>query len=175
MICKIKKYIPLFFVICFGALLSAEYIHKHTDFLLCRLCGFNIAPATHVINIQSPSAEDVSNRTLFGLENVEIQRIQNAVGIEFNIVLTSGGTCIGRREKWKSKYSWYPGYLWKPCYCSHCSTHIGWIFEPIVTAHDDRVYASTKGFYALILDKIISENYSNSLLVSPRISSHREL
>lgn len=162
-------------IFAFRSVYSSDLQHKHSDFILCRLCGHNIAPATHVINIQSPAAEKIYNRSLFGLDNVEVQRIRNPLGIEFNIVLSTGGTCVGRRERWKSHNSWFPGYLWKPCFCSNCSHHIGWIFEPINSAHEERAYASTKGFYALILDNIISEDYSDSLLATPKISTRDEL
>ncbi|KAL1140331.1 hypothetical protein AAG570_000263, partial [Ranatra chinensis] len=96
------------------------------DFLLCRHCGFNIAPAAFVVNLRSPAAESFVNQTLFGLNNVEVQALRNPLGIQFNVVTAKGGTCIGVGNKWQIEHSWYPAHGWKLCQCSHCSKQIGW-------------------------------------------------
>lgn len=41
--------------------------------------------------------------------------------------------------------------------CPHCSTHLGWLFEPSLTATTDRSKPSKDGFYALIVDNVIGE------------------
>lgn len=30
-----------------------------------------------------------------------------------------------------TKFSWFPGYSWRICYCSHCSRHKGWKFTAV--------------------------------------------
>jgi len=147
-----------------------EESETSTDFLLCRHCGFNVAPATSVVNVKSPAAEGVFNETLFGRKDVIVQLLKNPLGLGFNVVTAVGGTCIGNKN-WKTDHSWYPGYAWKVCSCSRCAKPVGWVFEPLSSAHDERLYASLKGFYTYALDNIISETYADSLLATPKVFS----
>ncbi|BES95438.1 Hypothetical protein NTJ_08247 [Nesidiocoris tenuis] len=130
---------------------------RSSDFLLCRHCGFNIASASTITNIKSPAALAEVNQTLFGLDGVLVQRLENPIGIGFDVVTGKGGTCIGSAQTWQSEHTWFPGHAWKACTCSRCSQLIGWVFEPLQTANSLRSYASTNGFYAFILDHVNSE------------------
>ncbi|XP_073980625.1 protein cereblon-like [Rhodnius prolixus] len=170
----INVYIFSFWIFWASSIESTEEetVKKSTDFLLCRYCGFNVAPASTLVNLKSPAAEEIYNQSLFGLDNVEVQSLKNPLGIQFNIVTARGGTCVATSKRWQVDHSWFPGHAWKSCSCSRCSRHIGWIFEPLATAHYDRVYASLNGFYAYVLENVISEAYADSLLVTPKLNSY---
>lgn len=143
-----------------------------TDFILCRRCGADIASADAVVNLKSPAASTYTNLTLFGLKNVLLQKLVNPLNVEFSVVTSKLAQCTSA-GRWSEEHSWYPGYTWKVCVCSRCGHHLGWLFEPLSTAGPDRLYASSKGFYALIFENIISEFYSNSLLISPKTVTYR--
>ncbi|KAF6207299.1 hypothetical protein GE061_018540, partial [Apolygus lucorum] len=132
-------------------------------FLLCRHCGFNVAAGSTVSNVRSPAALSSLNQTLFGVEGVLVQTLRNPLGIEFEVVTARGGTCIGSAQTWQTEHTWFPGHAWKACTCSRCSRQIGWVFEPLQTAEAVRAFASPNGFYAFILDNVISEAYADSV------------
>nr|ATU82863.1 secreted Cereblon-like protein [Pristhesancus plagipennis] len=168
----IKIFILNVLVSCISLTYGAEKSSFRTDYLLCRHCGFNIASASSLINFKSPAADSVHNNTLFGLEHVEVQSIRNPIGLKFNVITAKGGTCVASSKKWQVENSWYPGYAWKACTCSRCSRHIGWVFEPLISADSERIYASVQGLYAFIVENVISEAYADSLLVTPKLSSY---
>lgn len=60
--------------------------------------------------------------------------------------------------KWFSDSTWFEGFAWKVCQCPTCKAHIGWMFEPKELAAYNPVFPSDKGFYAIILDTVISES-----------------
>ncbi|PNF34553.1 hypothetical protein B7P43_G10737 [Cryptotermes secundus] len=138
-----------------------------TDYLLCRGCGADIADASYIRNRFSPEALIHGNQSLFGKQSVAVQLLENPLGIRFRVVVVNKAHCIGVDE-WHSEFSWYPGYAWKHCLCSHCGHHLGWIFEPLASAVADRKIASDHGFYGLILDNVLSESFSDSLMVVPK-------
>ncbi|KAJ9591440.1 hypothetical protein L9F63_002046 [Diploptera punctata] len=141
---------------------------ESTDYLLCRGCGADIADAGYILNNRfSPEALIQGNQSLFGKQNIAVQLLQNPLGIRFRVVVVDKASCIGIAE-WHSEHSWYPGYAWKHCLCSHCGHHLGWIFEPIGTAVEERKTPSGGGFYALILDNVLSESFSDSLMIVPK-------
>lgn len=139
------------------------------DFVLCRQCGADVADSHYIVNQLSPDALIKSNQTLFGRPEIEVQLVLNPLGVQFHIFTTTRAKCVGVGEIWQENYSWFPGYAWKLCFCSQCGSHIGWVFEPLKTATEERSTPSKEGFYALILDSVISETFSNSLLVVPKL------
>ncbi|XP_075235936.1 protein cereblon-like [Lycorma delicatula] len=151
--------------------IHCKQFNTPTDFLLCRQCGTDLASAATIINKLTPAAESRRNDTLFGLHNVQIQTVVNPFNIQFQVISVAQSTCVATGQ-WQVENSWYPGYAWKVCSCSHCNQHLGWLFEPLATAASERKFSSVKGFYSLILDNIISEKYSDSLLATPKYSFH---
>ncbi|XP_015519309.1 uncharacterized protein [Neodiprion pinetum] len=139
------------------------------DFVLCRECGGDLADSHYLVNRLSPEALIKSNQTLFGREEIEVQLLSNPLGIQFYVFTTSSAKCVSIGENWHNDFSWFPGYAWKLCFCSQCGSHVGWMFEPLKTATEDRSLPSAEGFYALVLDSVISETFSNSLLVVPKL------
>ncbi|XP_077294077.1 protein cereblon-like [Arctopsyche grandis] len=136
------------------------------EFIICRQCGTDIADSYYIETHKSPSATIYSNITLFGKRGVDLQVLINPIGIQFKIVNTPKALCSGVGD-WVPADSWYPGFAWKFCVCPQCSTHLGWIFEPTLTATADRANPSNKGFYAIIVDNVLSEKLVQSLMVSP--------
>lgn len=63
------------------------------DFLLCRRCGSDIASADAVVNLKSPAASSTSNLTLFGLNNVLLQKLINPLHVEFTVVTSKLASC----------------------------------------------------------------------------------
>ncbi|CAH0393172.1 unnamed protein product [Bemisia tabaci] len=139
------------------------------DYVLCRWCGSDLSPASYIINFRSPTAINSRNQTIFGLQQVFVQSLENPLHIRFETITVSTAHCIGKGD-WQSDYSWFPGYSWKPCVCARCGRHLGWMFEPLSSANIERIYPSSDGFYALILDNLISEFYSDSLLIKPKVT-----
>lgn len=176
MFTQTSKYVYATFILFVCTLLLprilSEERKKPKDFILCRRCGSDIASADAVINLKSPAASTVKNLTLFGLNNVLLQKLVNPLHVEFSVVTSKVALCTSV-GKWTGEHSWYPGYAWKVCACSRCHHHLGWVFEPLQSADPDRIYASHKGFYALIFDNIISEFFSNSLVISPKTVTYR--
>uniref|UniRef100_T1HXY5 Uncharacterized protein n=1 Tax=Rhodnius prolixus TaxID=13249 RepID=T1HXY5_RHOPR len=80
----INVYIFSFWIFWASSIESTEEetVKKSTDFLLCRYCGFNVAPASTLVNLKSPAAEEIYNQSLFGLDNVEVQSLKNPLGIQ---------------------------------------------------------------------------------------------
>ncbi|XP_022201054.1 uncharacterized protein LOC111057891 isoform X2 [Nilaparvata lugens] len=161
----------IFFILLTSCVSKNEEIKPTVDFLLCRQCGTDLASANTIVSYLSPAAEGRKNVTLFGLQNVLLQTLRNPLNIKFQVITLTKANCIGTGH-WNVDDSWFPGYAWKTCLCTHCNNHLGWLFEPIATAHNGRQYTSSKGFYALILDNVISEFYSNSLLATPKHTFH---
>uniref|UniRef100_A0A1B6L7Y3 CULT domain-containing protein n=1 Tax=Graphocephala atropunctata TaxID=36148 RepID=A0A1B6L7Y3_9HEMI len=139
-----------------------------TDYILCRQCGTDVASAESLANLRSPAAVTRRNDSLFGLDEVFVQTLINPLHIKFNVVTVLESTCVTSAKFWVSDHSWFPGYAWKPCTCSRCRQQLGWAFEPLELADTQKVRASNKGFYTLILDNIISEFFSDKLLVVPQ-------
>ncbi len=77
--------------------------------------------------------------------------------------------CRGLGE-WTSEATWFPGLAWRVCVCPQCGAHLGWMFEPedtlVLRPAQDR--PSPAGFYALILDKVIDENFAESITLAAR-------
>ncbi|KDR24418.1 protein cereblon homolog [Zootermopsis nevadensis] len=138
-----------------------------TDYLLCRGCGADIADSSYIHNRFSSEALIYGNQSLFGKQSVAVQLLENPLGIRFRVLVVNKAKCIGVDE-WHSEFSWYPGYAWKHCLCSHCGHHLGWIFEPLASAVVDRKTASDQGFYGLILDNLLTESFSDSLIIVPK-------
>jgi hypothetical protein len=47
-------------------------------------------------------------------------------------------------------FTWFVGYAWRVALCKNCSTHLGWRFD-----------AAADHFYALILDRLVTEQQGN--------------
>merc|ERR1711864_12427 len=102
----------------------------------------------------SPMNLERGNMSLFGTPGprVPVELLRNPSGVQFRVVTFARTGCQGVGD-WTGLASWYPGYHWKVCVCSHCGAHLGWMFEPEDTADTSRLKPSEAGFYALILDK----------------------
>ena len=76
--------------------------------------------------------------------------------------------CRGLGE-WTGLATWFPGFVWRVCVCPQCGAHLGWMFEPedlLTGPAQDR--PSPAGFYAIILDKVIDENFAESITLAAR-------
>ncbi|KAI5694109.1 hypothetical protein M8J76_015919 [Diaphorina citri] len=146
---------------------SLQELTVKEDYILCKSCGAEVSSALKIIDIKSPFSENYHTESLFGVD-VPVQELTNPYGIKFSVVIVRSTLCVAEFGPWYSADSWFPGYAWKLCRCSKCNSHVGWVFEPIDTEREtttlERVTASDQGFNALILSKVISEFYSDSLI-----------
>lgn len=127
----------------------------------------------------SPLALSTVNQTIFQTKNILVQDLENPFGIRFRIVLLKVATCSRAGNvrsarfhiqtasvyllvflilQWANDTSWFPGYSWKVCMCPVCSVHIGWMYEPNETAVKSLAFPSDRGFYALLLNHVLSES-----------------
>jgi len=138
--------------------------------VLCRSCGREVADPTYLrVSPLSPDFLQRQNLTLFGsAKRLPVEKLRNPAGFEFEVATFERTACVGVGS-WTSQASWYPGYLWKACVCPKCRAHLGWMFEPEDSATEDQKRPSEAGFYAIILDKVIDEDFVNSLTLGARI------
>ncbi|KAK8396064.1 hypothetical protein O3P69_005276 [Scylla paramamosain] len=147
-----------------SVLTSASH-HDH-DHVLCRSCGAELTENSrdNFVNISSPLSEASQQVTILGHPHLMVQTLRNPADLAFDLVTVRRSGCSGVGE-WYGEHSWFPGYLWKVCICPRCRAHLGWIFEPETKASTTHFKASSEGFYGLILEKLITEKFSDSLLI----------
>ncbi|XP_054271955.1 uncharacterized protein LOC128992413 [Macrosteles quadrilineatus] len=155
-------------------LVSQEDQLPTTDYILCRDCGNDLAAADTIVNLRSPSAVSRFNKSLFGLQQVLVQELVYPPILKFKVITVVESTCNTSSKDWAVEHSWFPGYAWKPCTCSQCKKLVGWVFEPLASADKSKVKASDKGFYTLLLEGVVSEFFSNGLMLVPQTLSTRE-
>ncbi|KAK6644691.1 hypothetical protein RUM43_000959 [Polyplax serrata] len=136
------------------------------DFLLCKFCGADAADLEYAISVRSPASLRTENQTLSG-KQVLSQTLKNPANIYFDVITVKKSNCIGVGE-WKKTDTWFPGFAWKACVCQPWGHFLGWVFEPVNTLQENQNKASERGFYALISDNILTEQFSNSLLMIPK-------
>ncbi|XP_046990393.1 uncharacterized protein LOC124595617 isoform X2 [Schistocerca americana] len=141
-----------------------SFHEEKPDILLCRQCGADVGHSKHIFNVYSPSGTVLRNQTWFGKKFVDVHIFENPLGIKFRVVTLAKAECVGINE-WQREYTWFPGYAWKNCMCSHYGHHLGWMYEPLATANNRQAFPSSEGFYALIVDDIISESFADSLIL----------
>ncbi|XP_063608478.1 protein cereblon-like isoform X2 [Penaeus indicus] len=154
----------IFFLVSPG--LSTSHEDERHDHILCRNCGAELTENTkeNFVNVTSPHSESSHWLSVLGHSHLMVQTLRNPADIAFDLVTVKRTGCSGVGE-WYSDHSWFPGYSWKVCVCPRCKAHLGWIFEPIENTKPSQYLASSKGFYGLILEKLISEDFSDSLLI----------
>ncbi|KAK7076727.1 hypothetical protein SK128_017944, partial [Halocaridina rubra] len=150
--------------------------HVDHDHLLCRKCGNEVTEnyIENFINITSTQSEQVKIVALYGHSNVTVQTLRNPANNVFELVTLKVAGCTGV-GKWYSEHTWFPDYSWKVCVCPRCKAHLGWVFEPSTRAlaEPSQSKASSEGFYALILGRLISEDFSDSLVIGlPKIHQY---
>lgn len=69
------------------------FTESATDYILCRLCGADLASPKKIINHLSPEATVVVNQTLFERKGVEVQLLTNPLGIKFHSIALSDSKC----------------------------------------------------------------------------------
>lgn len=69
------------------------HIILFTDYILCRLCGADLADAKSIINHLSPHASVIVNQTLFQRKGVEVQLLRNPLNIKFQSITLSNSKC----------------------------------------------------------------------------------
>jgi hypothetical protein len=105
------------------------------DLILCRDCGREITLGSLFTRQASPEASlETRNGTVLGQQRAVVHRFRNPAGIIFRVITVSNSTCVGRGE-WVASDTWFPGYAWRICVCPHCSSHKGWMFEPLTNIH----------------------------------------
>lgn len=140
--------------------------HHDHDHVLCRTCGAELTENTleNFVNVSSPLSESSQQLSILGHSHLMVQTLRNPADLAFDLVTVRKSGCSGVGE-WYGEHSWFPGYLWKVCICPRCRAHLGWIFEPETKASTTHFKASSEGFYGLILEKLITEKFSDSLLI----------
>jgi len=138
------------------------------DFLLCKSCGEDSTVLNLIENSRISEFNLGLSNITFGSKQVLVQDLKNPRGINFQVVISKKANCA-RTSGWFSESTWFEGYAWKVCLCPSCKAHIGWMFEPIESAAYNPIFPGEKGFYALVLDAVVSESYVNSLLIVDKV------
>jgi len=162
------------FIILAGSFIVRAAHHNHE--VLCRSCGREVAdPAFLKVSPLSPDFLQRQNLTLFGsATRLPVEKLRNPAGFEFEVVTFERTGCLGVGS-WTPEASWYPGYLWKACICPKCRAHLGWMFEPEDSATESQEKPSEAGFYAIILNKVIDEDFASSLTLGARLDRNPAL
>ncbi|XP_047514451.1 uncharacterized protein LOC125055848 [Pieris napi] len=136
------------------------------EVLLCRKCGTDLVDSYYLFNKLSPGANKVEKQSMFGKENVTVQTLINPFGINFEIITSEKAKCknIGPSQ---GADSWFPGYTWQICVCPHCGQHIGWTFTR--SESNSNIEDGMNSFHGLILKNILGENFTDSLIMLPKI------
>lgn len=126
-------------------------------FLLCKLCGEDNTVLNLIDNNRISDFNLGLQNVTIGDKEVLLQELTNPRGIKFKVIITKKASCA-KASGWFTESSWFEGFAWKVCHCPTCKAFTGWMFEPVASAASNPVFPSEKGFYAIILDTVISES-----------------
>ncbi|XP_061672315.1 protein cereblon [Syngnathoides biaculeatus] len=139
--------------------------------ILCRACGHELAFGSDTIaTVHSHMALSTRNDTLPGGRRVHVQVFENPHGLQFELV-TFRKADVDKRWPAEKLFSWFPGFSWTVASCPRCRTHLGWAFQPNswpATITPSKFESSDQTFLALIVDRLLREDYASSLLVTPK-------
>jgi len=149
-----------------------EYEHHHNS-VLCRSCGREVADPDFLrVSPLSPYFLERQNVSMFGASlKVPVEKLKNPAGVEFSVITFKTGGCKGVGD-WTSDYTWYPGYSWRVCVCPQCGQHLGWMFQPEDDDFSEREKPSEAGFYAMIVSKIIDENFASTITMTTQLKNN---
>ncbi|KAG5840757.1 hypothetical protein ANANG_G00192050 [Anguilla anguilla] len=140
------------------------------DLLLCRSCGHEVASSSDARYVASRLALSHRNNTMIGDKRATVQLFENPNGFQFEVV-TFRRADVFKHWPADKRFTWYPGYSWTIATCPRCSAHLGWAFQPsewpdVVT---DAIFEdSEQTFVALVIDKLLQENFAATLLMVPK-------
>ncbi|XP_072096470.1 uncharacterized protein [Mobula birostris] len=140
------------------------------ELLLCRSCGYEVAASRDLKFVASPLALALKNGTLIGEHRVPVQLFQNPQGYRFQ-VLTFKRAVVHKHWPADEQFSWFPGYSWTLATCPRCHSHLGWSFQPDIWPlyiTDEEFEESEETFIALIMDRLLQENFAATLLMVPK-------
>ncbi|GCB60178.1 protein cereblon [Scyliorhinus torazame] len=140
------------------------------ELLLCRSCGLEVAASRDLRFVASALALAQRNDTVIGERRVPVQLFQNPQGLRFQ-VLTFKRAAVHRHWPAEEQFSWFPGHSWAVATCPRCHSHLGWSFQPNVWPRhvtDEEFEESEETFVALIIDRLLQENFAATLLLVPK-------
>lgn len=178
----------IFLHIYYIYLLVADHL-SDVEYILCKNCGNEIFSVKSLMVKKSPYAIRTWNDTLFHnsffsqsnivnqtLKNTSaeysyvedsdpniyttIQLLKNPHGNTFELITTRKAYLLLLNHTTSIQDTWFPNFRWTVGVCPHCFNHLGWYFESIL---------GEDGFFALILDQLISHNYADTLVITPKL------
>lgn len=154
----IKNLILLYLYFVYSTIYGHDFNER---FLLCKHCGHEIAHIKDIVYKKSPLALKTWNDTnLFHNNVITIQQIKNPQGSQFDLITVTSADLHFLNETRSISDTWFPKFYWTICVCPRCLTHIGWYFDSLV---------GEKSFFALILSKVFNEEYSDSIVLQPKL------
>ncbi|XP_077416866.1 uncharacterized protein LOC144048601 [Vanacampus margaritifer] len=144
--------------------------------ILCRACGHELASGSDTIaTVHSRMALSGRNDTLPGGRRVRVQTFENPQGLQFEVA-TFRRADVDKRWPADRHFSWFPGFSWTVASCPRCRTHLevviqGWAFQPNfwpATITASAFESSDQTFLALIVDRLLREDFASSLLITPK-------
>lgn len=153
--------------IIFVLLLTASFSFQHDEdepegTFICRKCGETVASAKDVVSIHSTLSLNRWNKTISDKKLAISQLFKNPQGSKFEVVTFTEAN-LKSAEDAHTEASWFPGYAWRISVCPRCRYHIGWKFQP--EKYNHMTYTETDTFYGLILDHMVKEAASDSIIL----------
>ncbi|KAL6458687.1 hypothetical protein MHYP_G00321590 [Metynnis hypsauchen] len=137
--------------------------------LLCRSCGHEVALEKDLSFVPSRLALSHRNNTVIGERRTTVQLFENPQGFQFELVTFRKADVL---KHWPADkhFTWFPGFSWTVATCPRCKAHLGWAFQPsdwpqTVTRQDFE--NSDQTFVALIVQRLLQEQFASSLLMTP--------
>jgi hypothetical protein len=94
-------------VVSCAKIYSSYIVFIVLDYLLCRVCGADIADSSYIHNRFSPEALIYGNQSLFGKQSVAVQLLENPLGIRFRVLVLNKANCIGVNQVCFDITVWY--------------------------------------------------------------------
>ncbi|CAK8676667.1 unnamed protein product [Clavelina lepadiformis] len=156
------------FIYIFLSFLNNVQCHNsdehNLDNLLCKQCGNTIASTHDIRSFSSKLAIKHWNQTLLNIPNVLVQLFENPHKMRFNVITLSNANVYMHEQVYNTD-TWFPNYSWSMSVCSKCGTHLGWKYQP--TNFNHITHYKNETFFGLILDKLLEEHLSDTLLLVP--------
>ncbi|KAM4664403.1 uncharacterized protein O3C94_012505 [Discoglossus pictus] len=144
------------------------------EVLLCRVCGFEVAGSEDLHFMPSPHSLSRENSSVtIGEQRVRVQLLGEPTG-EQHYVISLRRAAINMERPARRSGTWYPGYSWMGAACPRCHTRLGWAYQPDswrLFSSDVEFEDSEETFVALMIDQLMQETFSPSMIEMPKETS----